>query len=177
VNARLEEIWTETESARERLLAFVTAIPDASFDRRREPGGWSVAEVLHHLCRMEDVVTSLLSRQAARAREKGTGPDVGGESLLHSLDRFSIETVSDRIKAPDSVAPRTGLAKGELLSLLHASRAQLRKTLEEAADVDLSRLQFPHPVLGRIDMYQWVLYLGKHEMRHLGQIERIMEGS
>jgi hypothetical protein len=44
--------------------------------------------------------------------------------------------------------------------------------MDEAADVDLGRLRFPHPVLGRIDMYQWIPYIGKHEMR---QIERIMD--
>jgi uncharacterized damage-inducible protein DinB len=176
MNTRLQEILSETETARERLLAFVAAIPEAAFDARGEKGGWTVAEVLHHLHRMEELVTSLVSRQAVRAREKGVGPDLGGESLLHSLDRFSIETVTDRLTAPESVAPQAGLGKGELLAMLRDSRARLRKTLEDAADVDLSRLQLPHPVLGRIDMYQWVLFIGKHEMRHLGQIQRIMTG-
>jgi hypothetical protein len=176
MTARLQEIWYDIENARERLIAFVAAIPEAAFDRRGEPGGWSVGEVLHHLCRMEELVISLLARQAVRAREKGIGPDRGEDSLLHSLDYVSIETVTDRLIAPEPVAPRAGLGKAELLSMLGASRAQLRKTMDEAADVDLSRLHFPHPVLGRIDMYQWVLFIGKHEMRHLGQIERIVAG-
>jgi hypothetical protein len=28
-------------------------------------------------------------------------------------------------------------------------------------------------VLGRIDMYQWLLYVAQHELRHLHQIERV----
>ncbi len=177
MNARLLEILSETEGARARLLAFTTALPESAFSARGAAGGWSVGEVLHHLCRMEELVTSLISRQAARGREKGIGPDRGGDSLLHSLDSFSIETVSDRLTAPESVAPQPGLGKEELLAMLRDSRARLRKALEDSSDVDLSRLQLPHPVLGRIDMYQWVLFIGKHEVRHLGQIERIMAGT
>jgi hypothetical protein len=45
--------------------------------------------------------------------------------------------------------------------------------MEEADGIDLGLLQFPHPVLGRIDMYQWILYLGKHERRHIAQIARV----
>jgi uncharacterized damage-inducible protein DinB len=176
MTARLQEIWSEVESARASLLGSVAALPEAVFESRAGNGGWSVGEVVHHLCRMEELVTSLLSRQAARAREKGIGPDPGGESLLHSLDHLRIEIVADRLMAPESVAPRAGLGKAELLAMLRESRARLRKTLDDAADVDLSRLQLPHPVFGRIDMYQWVLFIGKHEMRHLGQIQRILAG-
>lgn len=176
MNARMQEIRADVEATRERLLARVATIPETDLSRRREPHGWSVGEVLHHLHLMEVLVTSLLARQVARGREKGIGPDPGGESLLHSLDGFSIETVTDRITAPQSVSPRAGMRKEEVLSLLEASRGQLRKAMDEAADVDLSLLQFPHPVVGRIDMYQWILFVGKHEIRHLGQIERILEG-
>jgi uncharacterized damage-inducible protein DinB len=176
MTARLQEIFAETESARDRLLAVVAALPEDAFGARGANGGWSVGQVVHHLHRMEDLVTSLVARQAVRAREKGIGPDQGGESLVHSLDRFAIEIAADKITAPESVAPGSGLGKGELLPLLRESRARLRKTLDDSADVDLSRLQLPHPVLGRIDMYQWVLFIGKHEVRHLGQIERIMAG-
>ena len=175
MTGRLQEIWQDAESCRARLMGYVAALPETAFDRRGETGGWSVGEVLHHLCRMEELVTSLVSRQAQKARGRGIGPDPGGESLLHSLDGYPIETVAGKITAPEAVAPRAGLGKEELLSMLGASRSELRKALDGCADVDMSQLQLPHPALGRINMYQWVLFIGKHELRHLGQIARIVE--
>ena len=92
--------------------------------------------------------------------------------MLHSLDRFSLETVVDKIAAPQSVAPSQGFTKSELLAMLSDSRAKLRQAISRADGIDLSQIQFPHPVIGRIDMYQWILYVGKHERRHIVQIAR-----
>jgi hypothetical protein len=30
-------------------------------------------------------------------------------------------------------------------------------------------------VLGEIDLYQWILFVGQHEKRHLSQLEEIAE--
>ena len=78
----------------------------------------------------------------------------------------------DIFHAPHYVVPAQGLTRRELLALLSDSRSKLRQAISEADGVDLSLMHFPHPVLGRIDMYQWILYLGKHERRHIAQIAR-----
>ena len=59
------------------------------------------------------------------------------------------------------------------MSLLSDSRARLKLAIDEADGIDLSQMHFPHPVLGRLDMYQWILFVGKHERRHIAQIARV----
>lgn len=109
------------------------------------------------------------SEAETRARADPCQWSIG--EILHHL--FLIETVGDRITAPQSVIPAKDMSRGELLALLSDSRSKLRDAIGEAHSIDLGRMQFPHPVLGRIDMYQWILYVGKHERRHIAQIARV----
>ena len=73
---------------------------------------------------------------------------------------------------PAGFVPSRGLSGQALLDGLSGSRSALLAEVARAAAHDLSRLTFPHPVLGRLDMYQWLLYTAQHELRHLHQIER-----
>jgi hypothetical protein len=100
-------------------------------------------------------------------------PDPSDESVLHSLDQFAIETAPQKITSPQFAVPTKGMKKEDLLEELEKSRGALMQQLNKAHAFDLSKLQFPHPVLGRLDMYQWILYIGKHEQRHIRQMERL----
>lgn len=173
MNPRLEEIVSEIEAARSELIHMVSDLDDAATAARAAPGQWSIGEIMHHLVLMENLVTTLLEKQIPRAKGRGIGADTGTESLMHSVDWYQIETVADKLTAPESVVPAQGLTRGELLSLLSDSRAKLKRAIDEADGTDLSQMHFPHPVLGRLDMYQWILFVGKHERRHIAQIARV----
>jgi hypothetical protein len=60
----------------------------------------------------------------------------------------------------------------ELYDGLAASRAALVVQTGKADAYDLSQLHAPHPAFGRLNMYQWILFIGPLELRHLHQIER-----
>src|SRR5208283_3158945 len=173
MNPRLEEVVKEIEAARSELIHMVSDLDESATAARAAPGQWSIGEIMHHLVLMENLVTTLLEKQIPRAKDRGIAPDTSTESLVHGLDRFSIETVVDKLTAPRSVVPVQGLTSGELLSLLSDSRAKLKRAIGEADGIDLSQMHFPHPVLGRLDMYQWILFVGKHERRHIAQIARV----
>jgi DinB superfamily len=172
MGSRFQEIIITIEASRARLLNAVSGLDQAALDRRPADGTWSVGEILHHLMLMETSVTRLLERQVTRAAQHGLLPDTSNASMLSSLDRFSIETAPEKIVAPQGFIPTHGLPRAELLDGLASSRAALLREAVRADSFDLAQLHFPHPVLGRLDMYQWVLYLGQHELRHLHQVER-----
>ncbi len=169
---RLQEIIQSIEDSRDKVMTAISGLDQAALDRRPTPQEWSVGEILHHLQLIEILVARLLERQVARASRIGLGADPVGHSVLKSLDQFSIETNPQKVVSPDNVTPTQGIARQELLDGLAASRATLLLQAEKAEAFDLSQLHAPHPVLGRMDMYQWVLYVGQHELRHLHQIER-----
>jgi hypothetical protein len=173
MNSRLEEIVKDIEAARSELITMVSDLDESATGARAAPGQWSIGEIMHHLVLMENLVTTLLEKQIPRARDRGIGADTNSESVVHSLDWYQIEKVVDKLTAPQSVVPAAGLTRGELLSLLSDSRAKLLRAISEADGIDLSQMHFPHPVLGRLDMYQWILFVGKHERRHIAQIARV----
>jgi hypothetical protein len=175
MNPRLEEIVNEIEAARSELILCVSDLDEAATGAPADPGQWSIGEILHHLVLMENLVTMLLEKQVPRAKDRGIGADASTGSLIHSLDQFPIETVIDKLTAPQSVVPAHGKTRDELLALLSDSRAKLLRAISAADGIDLSQMHFPHPYFGRLDMYQWILFVGRHERRHIAQIVRAKE--
>jgi hypothetical protein len=170
--ARLREVVMALQEARSRLLDSVGSLSQADLDTSSSNGAWSIGEILHHLQLIEASVSRLLGRLLERAARDGLGPDPRTDSVLGRLDQFDIEGALQKVVTPTAFIPQKGSAKKVLLEGLAASRAALLAVVEKAGAFDLSQLSFPHPVLGRIDGYQWLLYVGQHELRHLHQIER-----
>ena len=172
---RLQELVDALRSARSRLLQTVAGLDQARLDAVPPDGQWSVGEILHHLQLIEGAVARVLSRQLERAEKSGgsSGPDRRQGSVLGSLERFDIEQSRQKISSPSGFLPSRGLSRQELLDGLADSRSALLAEVARAGAHDLSRLTFPHPVLGRLDMYQWLLYCAQHELRHLHQIEKV----
>lgn len=170
---RLPEIVEVLQAARERLLDGVGSLVQADLDVTPSADRWSIGEILHHLQLVELSVARLLSRLLERAARDGAGPDRSAGSVLGSLDHFAIEDARSKFVAPAAFTPGKGFAKQVLLEGLAESRAALLSVVEKAGAFDLSQLSFPHPALGRINGYQWFLFVGQHELRHLHQIERL----
>jgi hypothetical protein len=170
---RLQELVHALQAARSRLLEAVAGLDQARLDAAPADGQWSIGEILHHLQLIEGSVARVLARQVQRAEKTGDGPDPRQDSVLASLDRFDIERSPEKIDAPSGFLPRRGFSLQELRDGLADSRAALFSEVARAGAHDLSRLTFPHPVLGRLDMYQWLLYCAQHELRHLHQIQRV----
>jgi hypothetical protein len=172
-NARIREVVEELGAARKRLLDSVASLSGEDMDFFPSTDRWSIGEILHHLRLTEKSVVRVLQKLANKAAKAGLGPDLGTSSVVHSLDRLSIETAVDRLVSPASVVPTKGIPARELLEGLSGSRAALMEALEPCARFDMTQIPFPHPVFGKLDAYQWVLFVAKHEERHRRQIETL----
>jgi hypothetical protein len=42
-----------------------------------------------------------------------------------------------------------------------------------ASGLALGGIVYPHSMLGALTLYQWILFLGQHELRHAKQIQSI----
>jgi hypothetical protein len=170
MNTRLREIVDEIENARAKLYASVENLSQEELDKQPGPGIWSPGEILYHLYLSETGITTLLDKQVARARKRNLGLDPEDSSLLGSLDHFALEKAETKVKAPSRALPQKDIKKKEMIELLQNSRKELLEKISEASPYNLSELEFPHPLLGRMDMYRWILFIGKHEERHTNQL-------
>ena len=171
--ARILEVTAELDASRARLLASTASLSDTDFSFSPQADRWSIGELLHHLRLTEESVARVLQKLADRAEKTGLGPDPGTSSILHGLDRLHIETVVEKIVAGAAVVPTKGIPPRELREGLAGSRAALLKALGLCGRFDMTQMQFPHPVFGRLDAYQWTLFVAQHEERHRRQIESV----
>ena len=175
MHPRLDELAAYLDRTRAALEESAAAIPPAECGRRPEPDAWSAAEVLDHLSRVDAGIVKMLAKLLARAAESGLGPEEATDSVLGRLDRFRVESGEPRLRAGERVQPSRDADPGRSLAALRASRAELHRILAAADGLALGRLTAPHPFLGELDFYQWVLFLGQHEERHRRQIVAIGE--
>jgi hypothetical protein len=78
--------------------------------------------------------------------------------------------------APDTVAPRGDRTAAQALAALAVSREALLAAIRTGNGLALGELTFVHPLLGSLDLYQWILFVGQHEARHAEQIAEIGRG-
>lgn len=174
MHARLAETMDYVEEKRKELLQSFTGVPGDHLTSRPATGGWSVAEILDHLGIVESSVARLIIKRAGRAREAGLGDEKSTESVLPSFDAYRARLDSMKLESPETVKPRADIDIEEALQGLGTSRESLRAAVATADGLSLSEIKHTHPILGEIDLYQWLIFVGQHEARHKKQIERTL---
>lgn len=174
----LQQIVDYIEATRDTLNAKSRLLSQPQLDFRPSPEAWSIGETLDHLHKVESGVTMMLTKCKA-AVKADTVPALSDSLDLRAtwtlLDSLPIERVTRPVKSPAAVTPVHGTDKTILIENLNASRRRLHETFESLKDYDLSSINFPHPFFGAWNMYNWLLFIGKHERRHLAQIEAVLE--
>ena len=79
------------------------------------------------------------------------------------------------LKSPATVQPRENIDISEALDGLESSREALRGAVVSAGGLALGEIKHTHVILGELDLYQWLIFLGQHEGRHKKQIERTLK--
>ena len=174
MHARLQDIEGFLAERRVEVLTAVATVPDAA--HATVPAGtWSVAAILDHLRLTETSVSKMLHVTVSRLADGARPPETDTGSVLHRLDHATLTNRDRRVQAPPMVQPRTDVALPDALAALEASRLALHGSMREADGIALGNFSYPHPVLGPLDLYQWLVFLGLHESRHASQIRELGE--
>jgi hypothetical protein len=156
------------------LLAAIDQVPQEWRDRRVHPDRWSVSEVVEHLCAVERGVGMLMAGFVQAAPVQGDDAPsfhIETEQQLRGvlLDRKT------KIVAPERIHPTGTMDTAAALAMLEGLRAGLLETIRNAEGRDLSHVSRPHPVLGTLNGYQWLMSTAGHEARHAAQIAELAE--
>ena len=173
MHSRVAELYDFAEAERAELLAAVAEVPVSVRELRPEPACWSVAEVLEHLNRVERQIAKLMRQALEQAKAEGLGPEVSSDSKMGCLDHLGLGNRNRRMESPDFVRPKGELTAAEALAALEQSREAFRAAVLEGDGLALEEVVRPHPTLGPLTLYQWILFVGKHEARHALQIGEI----
>jgi uncharacterized damage-inducible protein DinB len=174
LSKKMQELVGAITHHRQSLLNSVSDLSEAQLAFQPGEGAWAINDILHHLALTDEANAKLAARALKHAAERGLPADPMPEaSVLNCLDEALAPLRNTRAHAPDFVTPHEHLAADLAIERLQASRTRMLEAVEQLAGYDLAQLKYPHPVLGELDMYQWLLIAGGHEGRHVTQIGRI----
>jgi hypothetical protein len=175
MHARLAETMTFVEEKRRELLQSFEGVDGDRLCRRTAPDRWSVAEILEHLRMVESGVARLITKRVGQAKEAGLGEERSTAPVLPSFDRYSAILEKAVMQSPATVQPRANIDISDALEGLESSREALRAAVVSATGLSLGEIKHTHQILGELDLYQWLIFVGHHESRHKKQIERTLK--
>lgn len=173
MNEALQKVFWQLEKQREELQARINHLPEERFNKSMERGKWSIAQILTHLVTSERLSLGYM-------KKKIQGAEQAGNSGIWEEIKLVILIISQRLplkfRAPKVVTENTphALSKQELFSLWENSRSELKNFLEATDERHTRKLIFKHPVAGRLDVRQALVFFREHIRHHRPQINRLL---
>jgi hypothetical protein len=141
--------------------------------RRPAPERWSVAEVVEHLALVEARIAGALAEPLARAAAGEVGPELETTPVVPTLDVTGLLDRTRPLVASGASQPREGVDLEAAWAKLDEQREGVRRAVMAAEGRAIGEMKMPHPRIGEIDLYQWLVFLGAHESRHTAQVREI----
>lgn len=175
MHPRSEEVLDYLDAARKELRAAIDSVPAHARNTHPADNQWSVAQVLDHLTIVDKRVAMGVGKWIADARASGLGPETQTTSVAGTIPNEKIVDRSRKVEAPEEIRPRNDVDAETAWTELEQARAKLREAFATGDGLALEQVVQPHPVLGPINIYQWMLFCASHEARHTLQIREIAE--
>jgi hypothetical protein len=148
---------------REEVLQSVLGLTDTQLNEK-PTGKWSIMQVLEHLYLLERLVVHQMSKVMLSDEETA----IEDKPINRVIDR------TNKFEAPSYVTPSDDFTTFTTIEeKLLKSRSALEAFLVDADEEKMLKRSIKNPVLGPLNLKQWVEFIGWHEKRHLAQIEEI----
>lgn len=163
------------QATADRLRAATVHLTPEDLARRREPGRWSVAEILDHLLKTYASTAYILNRSVEQNTPKGRRPTLRERVsawVVVDLGYFPTGVKTPAVAMP-SASPKPTVRDDALDALAQLDAAT---TAAEERFGRLTKLA-NHPVLGPFDARQWRQFHLVHTRHHILQIARSTRGT
>jgi hypothetical protein len=174
-----ETLKSEALANHRRVAELVRPLDPERLVRRPTPPGWSVGEVLEHLCIADELFRRRLTALIATAR-----PDAGAparEWRPSFFGRLIAGALANprKVKAPGRFKPGATPRNGVVEDFLTRDSRMLAM-MDDAASLDWRALRIASPALPvpiiRLNLGDVFRIHVVHVRRHLGQMERVVRG-
>ncbi len=165
--AEREFVLKHLYEGRDSFLRAIAGLSEAQLNFKPQPDRWCIADCIEHIAMAED---------AMFARATKGAPNPSGVSLdPEKYDRFITAVVnrSRKVVAPDAMQPAGHFGSAAEASHHFQETRELAIAYTRQCPDDLRHMFAPHPLLGEIDCYRFLLLLAVHPARHAVQIEEI----
>jgi hypothetical protein len=158
------------QATRDAFLKSIAGLSEKQWRFKPAPDRWSVAEVSEHITVAESSIFSLVQKITSSPADPSKRAEVAGK------DEKILQQVPDRThkaQAPEFLKPTNRFAtRAENIKAFEDARSATMEYVRTTND-DLRDHFGPHPALGTLDAYQWILLISAHSARHTKQIEEV----
>lgn len=169
------EIFAALDDARKELKQATAHLSVEQSNQRENGTGWTISEIVEHVGIVLNGVLMITNKLLAQAESKGAKWDGNFNPPLSFAEQVSV-LKDAKLEAPERVHPQGKQTVAESLAKLDESLQSLKDLRSRIEATNASNEKFPHPFLGDLTVYQWLVLAGLHERRHIQQIERILAG-
>jgi hypothetical protein len=168
--AEREAALKSLQETRDAFPKSIAGLSEKQWRFKPAPDRWSVAEVSEHIAISESTIFGMVQKVMASPATPEKRAEVAGkdEAILTKVpDR------SHKAQAPEFLKPTNRwTTESELIKAFEFNRKATMDYVRTTND-DLRDHFGPHPLLGTLDAYQWILLISAHSERHTKQIEEV----
>ncbi len=156
------------ESTKKNVLEATKGLSEAQWNFKAGPDRWSVAQVVEHIAASEDFIRGMVVEKVMTAPAGEAGRD------MKKTDEGVLAMVPDRThkaQAPEPLVPtnRFGSPEGSIKRFVE-TRAATEDFLKTTTGLRDHVMDSP---LGKLDGYEFVLFIAAHSERHTKQINEV----
>jgi hypothetical protein len=167
------EIYSWLDKTRNKVVETVSILNEEQAGFRPSEDKWSASLLVEHLAKTEANLVRVVGKLLGKAEAENV-PSDGNINPPFSFAEIAERWQGMRFEAPAFIVPEGATDIAESLKLLAESRRALAKLRPRIEAVNGSNAKYPHPAFGPLDLYQWLGFIGLHEMHHLRQIENLL---
>ncbi|HKM85376.1 MAG TPA: DinB family protein [Terriglobales bacterium] len=159
------------QATHDAFLKSIAGLSEKQWRFKPAPDRWSVAEVSEHIAVSESAIFGLIQ---SKFMTSPAAPEKRAE--VAGKDEMVLKMVPDRshkVQAPEFLKPTSRWATREELTKAFEDSRKATMDYVRTTNDDLRDHFGPHPVLGSLDAYQWILLISAHSERHTRQIEEV----
>jgi hypothetical protein len=169
--AERENALKSLQATHDAFLQSISGLSEKQWTFKAAPDRWSIAEVSEHIAVAESMIFGLVQTKFMPGP-----PTPEKRAEVKVTDEVILERVPDRSRkaqAPEFLKPTGRFAdRAAVTKAFEDARAKTMDYVRTTTD-DLRDHFGPHPMLGTMDAYQWILLISAHSERHTKQIEEV----
>jgi hypothetical protein len=173
-----EQLRPEAIATRDRNMSMVRPVDPAKLNEHPEPNGWSVGQVLEHLCRANELYEAPMAKLLLHTRaDAGAATREWKTSFIGGMIAGSLINPKPIKRGPRSFRPGPTPRNG-VVEAFHAGEMRFLQGMDDALQYDWRAVRIGSPALPR-----WApkMNLGDgfrihvvHVTRHARQVERVI---
>ena len=157
------------ESTKANLLEATKGLSETQWNFKPAPDRWSIAQVMEHIAASEDFIRDGLLKEKVMVSPQGPS-----DRDVKKIDDAVVKMIPDRshkAQAPEPLVPnnRFGSPEGSLKHFLE-SRETTEQYVKTTAGLRDHVMDGP---VGKMDGYEFILFIAAHSDRHTKQIEEV----